>query len=267
MNKIVFLGTAGDSFVLNKMQRSSAGIIIQCNGTQLHINPGPGALYKAREAGFDSRKTTAVIVTDNTLLHANDANAIIDAMTVGCFDTNGLLLAAKSALINTEQQPWILQAYQDAVERTVIMEGNNKVECNGIHIQAIEIKNTDKHAVGIKIVTDAFSLAYTAKTKYIKRLKEQCKGVEILILELLHIHETKKENGLSIEEAKKLIIGVQPQVAILTGFGNEILNEDILEITRDFNYATHIQTVAAMDGYAFDPTSYAVQLRQKRLQF
>jgi phosphoribosyl 1,2-cyclic phosphodiesterase len=265
-NRIIFLGTAGDALTLNKLQRTAAGIIIQDNQTQIHINPGPAAVYKATASGVDPRQTNIVIVTDNTLLHAHDTNALIDIMTAGCFDQAGILLAAKSAVKQAEEhQPLIHKKYQDAVDRLIIMEEENKVEINNIQIQAMKIKNSDPHAIGIKVITDAYSLAYTGKAKYTVALRDACKGVEILVLDLSHVHETKKENGLSIEEAKKLITTVQPKVAILTGFGFQI--RDILDLTRQFNKETKVQTIATTDGYTFDPTSYAVKLRQKRLMF
>jgi hypothetical protein len=265
-NKITFLGTAGDSFVLNK-QRSAAGIIIQSNNTQIHINPGPGALYRAKASGFNPRETTAVIVTDNTLLHAHDTNAIIDQMTLGGFDTTGLLLAAKSAITNESTPASIFSFYQNAVERTIAMEPGNKVEYNHIQINAIPIKNSDKAAVGLKLITKDFSLAYTNKTKYTAKLKEQLKGVEILILELPLFALKKNEDGLSLAEAERLITEIRPQLAVLTGFGVDLLKQDILELTRNINRTTKVQTIAANDGFSFDPTSYAVKLRQKRLPF
>lgn len=262
-SRIIFLGTAGDSFVLNRQKRTAAGIVLQHNNTQIHLNPGPNATLQAKLSGIDPTKTTAVVVTDNTLLHCHDAHAVIDMMTLGCFDTKGLLLAAKSAVKG--DQPTIHQSYQDAVERTIILEQGNKVEYNGIQITGIPIKNSDHYAIGIKIITDIFSLAYIGKTKYTTKMKEDCKGVEILILELALLQLKKREDGLSLAEAEKLITEVKPQVAIVTGFGIEILKEDMLELTRNLNRTTHVQVIAAHDGFTFDPTSYAVTLRQKRL--
>ena len=203
-SQIIFLGTAGDSFVLSKQERLAGGIIIQAENTQLHLNPGPGALVAAALARIDLRKTSAVIVTDNSLLHAHDTNAIIDIMTSGCFDTKGLLLAAKTALTqeNQEIMPRISKEYQNAVERIVLLQEETRISYNDVQVETIKIKNTDKAAVGIKIITPHFSLGYTGKTKYTTKLYEQFIDVEVLIVDLPLYHEEKKEDGLSVEEAE-----------------------------------------------------------------
>ena len=55
-NKITFLGTGGDAFVIGKQIRASGGIILQAEGLQFHIDPGPGALVKAAENGIQGKR-------------------------------------------------------------------------------------------------------------------------------------------------------------------------------------------------------------------
>ncbi len=273
--QILFLGTAGDSFVLSKQERTAGGFVIQTPQSQILVNPGPGAFINATRTNTQLEKTTVIIVTDNTLLHAYDTNVIIDIMTLGCFDQKGILLAAKSALQQSEENhqtkegkentPLINPKYQNAVEKTILLQENTKVSCNDIQIETLKIKNKDPDAVGVKVITTSFSLGYVNKTKYTAKLKDALQDVEILILELPLKTANPKEEGLCIEEAEKLIEEIKPQVTVLTGFGISIIKEDILEMTRSMNRKTNCQIIAAKDGFSFDPTSYAVQLRQKRL--
>lgn len=266
-SQIIFLGTAGDSFVLSKQEHFAGGFVVQTSAAQVHMNPGPGAFVAAGMAKIQVQKTTAVIVTDNSFIHAHDAPAIIEAMTLGGFDQKGLLLAAKSAVENNDEknEGRIQKKYQNAVEKTIILQDETRVECNGIQIEAIKIKNSDPAAVGLKIITADFSLGYTGKTKYTTKLKDAFNDVEIIIVELSIFHEDKKEDGLCLEDVKKLIEEVKPQLAVLTGFGISIMKEDILEITRLLYKQTGVQVIAAKEGFSFDPTNYAVKLRQKRL--
>lgn len=266
VSQIIFLGTAGDSFVLSRKDRTAAGICIQHEESTLFLNPGPGAVFQAKQRGIDIQKTTALIVTDNTLLHGHDTNAIIDMMTLGGFDTAGILIAAKSALQGTESAPAIISPiYQQWVQRTMLIHPGDRIECNNIQIVAFSIKNIDPSAFGIKLITPAFSVGYTAKTRWIAKLREQLKDVEILILEIPHHYPSKNEEGFSVEEAEQLISEVKPQIAILTGLGMEVIKQDLLELTRTICKKTKVQTIAAHDGFSLDPLSYAVQLRQKRL--
>src|SRR3989338_2304626 len=241
--QIIFLGTAGDSFVLSKQDRVAGGFIVQTENAQLHINPGPGAFLAATLAKIQVQKTTAVIVTDNTFIHTHDAQALIEAMTLGAFDAKGLLLGPKSALeeIDPKNPARIQKKYQEAVEKTILLQEETRVECNGVQIQTGRIKNSDPTAVGLKIITKDFSLGYTGKTKYTAKLKDAFNEVKILIEE------------------------IRPQLAVLTGFGISIIKEDILELTRALYKQTGVQVIAAKEGFSFDPTNYEVKLRQKRL--
>lgn len=269
-SQIIFLGTAGDSLVLSRQDRTGGGFVVQIENAQLHINPGPGAFLAAILAKIAIQKTTAIIITDNTFIHTHDVPALIEAMTLGTFDAKGLLLASKSALeISPEQRDpaRIQKKYQEAVEKTIMLQEETRVECNGIQIQTVKIKNSDPSAVGIKIVTRDFSLGYTGKTKYTTKLKDAFNDVEIMIIELSLLNEEKKEDGLCLEEVKKLIEEIKPQLAVLTGFGISVIKEDILELTRALYKQTGVQVIAAKEGFSFDPTNYAVKLRQKRLQF
>src|SRR3989338_1336873 len=265
--QIIFLGTAGDSFVLSKQDRVAGGFIVQTENAQLHINPGPGAFLAAALAKIQIQKTTAVIVTDNTFIHTHDVAALIEAMTLRAFDAKGLLLGPKSALEEGDPKnpPRVQKKYQEAVEKTILLQEETRVECNGVQIQTVKIKNSDPTAVGLKIITKDFSLGYTGKTKYTAKLKDAFNDVEIMILELSLLTEEKKEDGLCLEEVKKLIEEIKPQLAVLTGFGISIMKEDILELTRALYKQTGVQVIAAKEGFSFDPTNYAVKLRQKRL--
>jgi hypothetical protein len=180
-------------------------------------------------------------------------------MTLGGFDNKGMLFVTKSA------EEKISQIYKHAVEKIIIFQEGTRLECNDVHIETVKIKNKDPDAVGLRIVTPTFSLGYTGKTKYFVKLKETLKDVEILIIELTSIGESKE--GLCVAEAQQIIVDVKPKLAVLTNFGIDVLKEDILELTRAMYKQTGVQVIAAKEGFSFDPTSYAVKLRQQRLQF
>ncbi len=268
VTQILFLGTAGDALTLGMRGKTAGGIIIQTETVQLHLNPGPGALVTATNYGIDVKKTNIILVTDNTILHSHDTAALIEVMTLSGLDTCGLLVAAKSALMteNREELACISSAVQSAVEKTIVLTENAKIEYNTLQIHGIKIKNKDPNAMGAKIITPSFSLGYTGITKYFQKVAEAFKDVEILILEVPKMLEEKREEGLCVADAEKLIAEIKPQLAVLTGFGKAIHREDTLEMTRALYRKTGVQCIAAKEGFSFDPTNYAVKLRQKRLQ-
>lgn len=265
-SQILFLGTAGDSFTLGMRGKTAGGIIIQTETVQLHLNPGPGALLAATSTGIDVKKTNLILVTDATMLHSYDTAVLIEVMTLSGLDTKGVLLAAKNVITETNQPALLNQTTQHALEKTIIFQENAKIEYGTFQIHAVKIKNKDQYAMGAKIITPSFSLGYSGITKYFSKIIETFKDVEILIVEVPHLNEQKKEDGLCIAQAEQIITEIKPQLAVLTGFGKTIHKEDTLEITRGLYRRTGVQCIAAKEGFSFDPTNYAVKLRQKRLQ-
>ena len=95
---IVFLGTGTGPVVRGKQLRSTGGIILIVEGVQFLIDPGPGCLLKAKEYGINLRQNTAVFVSHSHLSHANDVNAVLDAMTYSGLDRQGILVGNKSLI-------------------------------------------------------------------------------------------------------------------------------------------------------------------------
>ena len=121
MDRIVFLGTSGDSRVTAKQQRASGGFVLQIGEFQFHVDPGPGALVRAKEFAINSRATSGVIVTNNHLNHAHDVNAIVDAMTLGGIDKKGVLIGCESALHGGELRPPALSGFhRNCLERIIV---------------------------------------------------------------------------------------------------------------------------------------------------
>ena len=250
---------------MGRQLKASGGFVLQVGENQFHIDPGPNALQRARDCGVNLRATTAVLASANTLFHANDINAVLDAMTYGGFDKKGVLIAAKSAVHGTEKQaPYLQRFYRECVERTIVMEAGKRVAVNEIEIQAMPTRNDDPTAIGFKFFTPYFTLVYSSDTKYAPEIAEAYKGSHILVL---NVSSTRKDaaNTLSTEEAVKLLQKVQPRLAVITHFGIDMVKSDPIYEAREIQKQTGIQTLAAKDGMVLNPMSYAVDKGQKTL--
>ena len=111
MASILFLGTAGSSAVVTKQLRSSGGIVLHVEDLQFLIDPGPGAITKAREYGVNLHHNTAILVSHNHLNHCNDLNSVIDAMTHSGIEQRGIILGSKSVLQTQENSHPYLTKY------------------------------------------------------------------------------------------------------------------------------------------------------------
>ena len=173
MSKIIFLGTGGDKSVIGRQIRASGGFVLQSNNLQLHIDPGPGALVKAKEFGLNLRANTAVLVSHNHIGHCNDVNAVIDAMTLSGLDKRGVLIASKTVIEGHEDMsPALTNYHKNCLEKVIPLTVNQKVGIEDIEIHATFAKHTDPHTIGFRIVTPKFILGYTSDTVYHKELVE-----------------------------------------------------------------------------------------------
>ena len=72
--KLTFLGSGGGRFSAISQRRMTGGFRIDnLGGKNYHIDPGPGALVRTYQFGFDPRNLSGVIVTHSHTYHYNDA--------------------------------------------------------------------------------------------------------------------------------------------------------------------------------------------------
>jgi ribonuclease BN (tRNA processing enzyme) len=262
-NKITFLGTGGDAFVIGKQIRASGGIILQTEGLQFHIDPGPGALVRAAENGINLRGNTAVIATCNHISHCNDINAVISAMTYAGFDKRGVLVASNS-VVNTEEK-YLTEFHKNCLEKIIVLKSGQRLGIEDIEIHALPANHTDPDTIGLKFITNDFILTYSSDTAYSKALIKAYKDSDILILNVPLPGDEKKEGQLNTSEAAKIIEEVNPKLAIITHFGIKMLKADPLYEARQIQKQTNVQVLVAKDGFTISPASYAAKSTQKRL--
>jgi ribonuclease BN (tRNA processing enzyme) len=255
--RIIFLGTAGSSAVVAKQFRSSGGIIIQVDDLQLHLDPGPGSLQKAKEFGVNLHNNTAILISHNHINHCNDLNVVVDAMTHGGIEHRGIILGTKSVLHNSdEHHPFLTKHHAKLVEKIIVLDKSHKVGIETIEINALSAQHTDPDAIGFKIICPKFTISYSGDTKLNENLLDELSGSDILILNVPYPSKTAKGDNLDTESAIKIISHVQPKLAIMTHFGLDILKADPLQEAREVQRITGIQTIAAKDGLTIVPEGY-----------
>jgi len=256
MSSIIFLGTSGGNAVSKQIQ-SAGGIIVQVEDLQFHLDPGPGALSKAKEYGINLNRNTAVLISHNHVNHCSELNPVIDAMTYCGLDHRGMVLASKSAIVGGEEgHPALTKHHATMPEKIIPMEKGHKVGIDMVEIHAIGAEHGDPMAIGFKFLCPRFTLAYTGDTKLTPQLIEDLAGTDILILNVPFPGNKAEGMNLDTESAAKLVGAVKPKVAILTHFGFEMYKAGVLEEAREVQRGTGVPTVAAKDGLLIYPESY-----------
>ena len=264
--KLIFLGTGGGKYVPAKQIKATGGIILQYGSTQLHIDPGPGALVKAKELGINPRNTIAVLSSHAHLNHCNDVNAIISAMTYSGEDKHGILIASLSVVKGTDDAPpYLTPFHASCVEKIIALEQGQKIAINEIEIQATKCRHKDPTTIGFKISTPHFTIGYTSDTDYLQQLEKDFSKSDILILNVRDPFHYKTKGNLNSEEAIKLINKVRPKLAIIQHFDIKMINVNPLYEARDIKKQTKIEVIAARDGMVINPMLYSKKYKQDKL--
>ena len=265
-SQVIFLGTGGDAYLVGKQVRGAAGIILRSEDLQFHIDPGPGALQAARYYNVNIRENTAVLVSHAHTNHCNDVNAVISAMSYSGMDTKGVLIANKTVIEGDENtHPFLTNFHKTCVEKVITAKLNQKIAIENIEIQPLKAEHDDPHALGFKFFTPQFIMSYTGDTKYTKEIAEQHEKSDILIINVKFPADAEEKTHMNTADAIKLISKAQPRLAIITHFSNKMHQADPISEAREIQKATDVQTIAARDGLAVNPVSYAANLRQKTL--
>ena len=72
-------------------------------------------------------------------------------------------------------------------------------------------------------------------------------------------------NYIPSDDAIKILKQTQPSLAIITHFGNKMIQADILCETRKIQQESKVQVIAAKDGMKVNPESYSSKLKTKTL--
>jgi ribonuclease BN (tRNA processing enzyme) len=250
MNRIKFLGTAGARFVVMKQLRSSGGIWLTLDDTNVIIDPGPGSLVRcvSSKPKLNPFDLEGVILTHRHIDHSNDINIIIEAMTNGGFKKRGVVFAPKDAF---EDDPVILKYARNHVEKIEILKEKQSYKIGNIsfstpvkHIHGVE-------TYGLNIYGKNSSISIITDTKYFKGLEKYYNG-DVLIINVVLLEERSEIDHLSLKDAEYILSINKPKLGILTHFGMNMIKSKPWEIAENLTKNLDTKIIAANDGMEVD---------------
>ena len=244
-----FLGTGGGRHTMCTQKRRTAGIRLINGSTQVHIDPGPGALVHSIYAGLSPMKLSGVIVTHDHPDHYTDAEVLVEAMTQGTTRKRGVLAASRSVLDEGEETDRSVSRYhQELPARVLRLTPGISFDVDALSFIASRAMHGDPDAVSLLIKTPEGMLGYTSDTEAYPGYSENLKGIRLLILCTMWPRGNPLRGHLCSDDAKQIIEEAKPKCAVTTHYGIRILNSDPASDAAWLEEQTGVPVVSAVDG-------------------
>lgn len=250
--RITFLGTGGGRFVLITQLRSTGGWILKMDGEMLHIDPGPGALVRARERKVNLRRLTGVLVSHCHPDHYGDAEVVISAMTSGETKKSGTVIGSESVLKGKGKFNKVISDYfLEHVRRFEVIKPGQKTRIGKVEVEATPTRHDDPTGVGF-IFRGSRTIGYTSDTEYFKGVGRPYKGCDLLILDVLRPRKLNWKGHMNSGDAVKIIKEARPRQAVIQQFGMVMLKAGPEKEAAWIEKESGVRTIAARDGMVLE---------------
>jgi phosphoribosyl 1,2-cyclic phosphodiesterase len=248
------LGSGGARFVVARQLRASGGMWMRFGRTQIHVDPGPGALVRALShvPPCNPRELEAIVLSHKHLDHSGDVNALIEAMTSGGFRRRGMIAAPVDAF---EGEPVVLPYAQRFVEKLVQLSEHG----GPYRIGSVELRTSVAHVhavktFGLHFAYEGLRVAYLPCGHYFEGLAEDYAKLrpDVLVVNVLRYRDEMNVDHLTWDDAHRVIDGVRPKVAVFQHFGTKMLEAGPRRLAQELEDQTGRRVIAAYDGLLLD---------------
>ena len=255
-DELVILGSGGGRHHIRTQYRATGGILYKFNGTQAHIDPGPGAIVRINQYKEDPTKTELFIVTHMHIDHFNDLCAIIEASREQLHDRNYNFLK-KGTLITTEEVLTFVPKYhQTMLERIIPFTQGENANFKGVEIVGTKTVHSKVEGFGVIFKLENYSIAFSSDTKVFDGFSKQFSGVDVLVLNLLRPDSIQCRRHVCTDEVIPYLNKITPPLKglLITHFGSYMdspfspknyIPSQIAKLREETNIKT---IIAAEDG-------------------
>lgn len=246
-----FLGTGGGRYVTGMQKRKTGGIVVKTDETQIHIDPGPGALVNSHEMLENSDETEAVLVSHAHMDHFNDAQAIIEMM-VEAYNNAGILLANRTVLEGFgDIEKSISDHHQGLCGRIDTMKEGSTHEVEDLTIECQEMFHSDPRTVGFTLETDDKKIGFWTDTEYSDELIDFYSDCDTLIIYCSRPKDAPTNSHTAVDEVPDIVKASNADTVILTYFGYKLLDEGVEEQKEWLEEEIDQKVIMAEDGMKF----------------
>ncbi len=222
--------------------------------TQIHVDPGPGALVRALShvPPCNPRELDAIILSHKHLDHSADVNTMIEAMTSGGFRPRGAIFAPADAFDDGAVVLPYARRFVERVERLEPSSGPYRI--GGV---ALRTSVAHVHAVqtyGLHFEHDGLRVAYLPCGRYFEGLAADYARhrPDVLVVNVLRFRDAMDVDHLTWHDARRVVAQVRPKVAIFQHFGTKMLEADPHRLAEELEDELGLRAIAAYDGFVLD---------------
>lgn len=247
--KLKFLGTGGGRFVTGSQRRRTGGILLRTESTQIHIDPGPGALVQAQQN--KPERTEAVIVSHAHLDHSNDSEPIIELMAY-IHEKPGALFANQTCLEGYSDLEKAISSYHQNLCKTVEkLEEGFSSEFKDLEIRSQEMFHSDPKTQGFVIETDEKSVGFWTDTEFSEELLDFYSECDIMVVYCNRPKGETLEGHTSLDEVPDILDNTMASTVIITEFGFKFLDQNVEEQKNWLEEKIDAKVIFAEDGMEF----------------
>lgn len=227
--KLKFLGTGGGRYVTGYQNRDTGGIVVQTEETQVHVDPGPGALVHSHKELENPLETEAVIVSHAHPDHSNDVEPLIGMMTQTA-DKPGALFGSESVLHGYgEVEKTVSDYHKNLCMNVEMLDDGSQHSFKDVEIESQEMFHGDPKTQGFTLETDEKKIGFWTDTEYSDELTELYEECETLVIYCSRPRNAGIRGHISLDEVPKIVERTSVDNLIITHLGQKFLNSDMEE--------------------------------------
>ncbi len=251
--RITFLGTGGGRHTTMYQVRSTGGMLIEHDGKNLHVDPGPGALAQMQRIHYDLTRTDSVIISHCHPDHYSDAECVIEGMSRGGWVKRGHVYGSPTVITGEGGLGPCLSRYHLGVaEGYSEFRPGDVLDVDGLHTEICRAVHSDPTNVGFRFHTEHGIVSYVSDTEYSDDIADQYVGSRVLLLPVTTPMGNRIRYHLCTDDAISFVERVRPEIAVFVHLGVVMLRRGADKEARMVQDATGIRTMAAHDLMIMD---------------
>ncbi len=228
-------------------------MLIDHDGKNLNVDPGPGALVQMHRIHYDPFKTMSLIISHCHPDHYSDAESIIEGMSHGGWIHRGNLYGSETVIRGLNGLGPCISPYHLGLLVTYnIFEPGDVLNIDGLKTEIKKADHSDPTNVGFIFHTAHGKVAYVSDTVFTREIAEQYVGCRVLILPVTTPAGEHIKYHLNTDDAAEFAKIVRPELVILVHLGIVMLAKDPEAQARIIEDRSGIKTIAGRDLMVLD---------------